>query len=364
MRLSNDAGNDVSAMATGSCSVHGFAACLHHGWAIIRVPWTSGYVMRATARARPNIALIKYWGKSDPDRNLPAVGSISATLDGLYTSMDVEIDGNLPQDDLLVDGMPQPSMLARVSRCLDDVLGADRPPARISSRCNFPIAAGLASSASAFAALVVAANAAGGGACSTAELAQTAGRASGSAARSLYGGYVELDICGQAIAVRPLCAPAEWPLRVVIAVTETGSKSIGSTEAMEISRKTSPFYRLWVEQQADDLAVARDAIANRDFMALAAVAEHNCLKMHSVMWASRPPVSYWNSATLDCMQTVRELQADGVQAFFTIDAGPQVKVFCEPQAADRVRQALSEIGGVHNVMECGIGTAAEIVTDA
>ena len=149
-------------------------------------------IMRATARAQPNIALIKYWGKRDRDRNLPAVGSISLTLDDLYTTMDVELDGGLDRDELRVNGRSAQSMLPRVARCLDTVLGADRLCARVTSESNFPIAAGLASSASSFAALVVAASAAGGRPRSFDELAGLAGRASGSAARSLYGGFVEL----------------------------------------------------------------------------------------------------------------------------------------------------------------------------
>ena len=118
--------------------------------------------MRATAKAQPNIALIKYWGKRDSIRNLPAVGSISLTLDELFTTMDVELDGALEHDELRVNGRPAQSLLSRVTRCLDSVLGAGRKRARVISESNFPIAAGLASSASSFAALVVAASAAGG----------------------------------------------------------------------------------------------------------------------------------------------------------------------------------------------------------
>ena len=113
--------------------------------------------MRATARAQPNIALIKYWGKSDVSRNLPAVGSISITLDTLYTTMSVEFDSSIDEDYLTVNGAVDPEMLPRVSRCLDAVCGKDRARATVASQCNFPIAAGLASSSSAFAALVVAA---------------------------------------------------------------------------------------------------------------------------------------------------------------------------------------------------------------
>ena len=320
--------------------------------------------MRATAIAQPNIALIKYWGKHDVARNLPAVGSISITLSELFTEMNVHLEAELSADTLTVNGEADLAMLPRLSSCIDRVLGGDRPYADIRSRSNFPIAAGLASSASAFAAITVATAAAAGRLLSTAELASLAGRASGSAARSLYGGFVELANTGDDISVRTIAEAKDWPLTVVVAITETGPKAVGSTAAMETSRKTSPFYSSWVEQQEHDLDMARQAISTRDFAKLAAVAEHNCLKMHSVMWSSRPPVVYWNSATMRCLQAVRDLQADGVGVFFTMDAGPQVKAVCLPEHADTVRASLSGIDGVNQVMESALGDGARLVESA
>jgi len=317
--------------------------------------------MRATAIAQPNIALIKYWGKRDLERNLPAVGSISITLRDLFTEMRVELDERLSADKLIVNGSSDETMLPRLSSCLDLVIGGARPRAHIESRCNFPIAAGLASSASAFAAATVAAACAIGQSLSNEALANVAGRSSGSAARSLLGGFVELENRETDIVVRTLCDSGRWPLTVVVAITETAPKAVGSTEAMEISRKTSPFYSNWVERQDQDLQTARDAILKRDFEQLAAIAEHNCLKMHSVMWASRPPMVYWNSATMRCLQTVRKLQGDGHGVFFTIDAGPQVKAVCVPECAADVRSALVATEGVADVMVTGLGDGARLV---
>jgi diphosphomevalonate decarboxylase len=317
--------------------------------------------MRATARAQPNIALIKYWGKRDGNRNLPAVGSISVTLDELFTTMHVELDGALDLDELHVNGRTSPGLLPRVTQCLDSVLGTDRLRARVISESNFPIAAGLASSASSFAALVVAASAAGGRERTTHELARLAGAASGSAARSLYGGFVELRNDGDSIAVQTILDGESWPMRVIAAVTSTAPKPVSSGEAMEASRKTSPFYARWVEEQDSDLSTARDAITARDFGKLASIAEHNCLKMHSVMWASRPPVVYWNAATIACLERVRQLQADGAAAFFTIDAGPQVKVVCLPGDESQVAEALSNTPGVESVLASGIGAGAALM---
>lgn len=317
--------------------------------------------MRATAIAQPNIALIKYWGKRDLERNLPAVGSISVTLRDLFTTMQVELDDRLSCDTLVVNGAVDAAMLPRLSACLDAVVGSRRPRASIVSQSNFPIAAGLASSASAFSAATVAAAKAAGKSFSIAELSSLAGRASGSAARSLHGGFVELKNSGDDILVSTLCESDAWPLTVVVAITESGPKAVGSTAAMEGSRKTSPFYARWVEQQEHDLDMARDAILRRDFGQLAAIAEHNCLKMHSIMWTSRPPTVYWNSATMRCLHTVRKLQGRGLDVFFTMDAGPQVKAICLPEHAEAVQKALAETEGVCDVMVSGLGDAARLM---
>jgi diphosphomevalonate decarboxylase len=320
--------------------------------------------MRATAIAQPNIALIKYWGKRDIARNLPAVGSISITLSELYTEMTVQLEAAFTQDTLRVNGECNAGMLPRISACLDQVVGHERMFASIESRSNFPIAAGLASSASAFAAVTVAAASAADLSPTIASLSRQAGRASGSAARSLYGGFAELTNVTDGIEVASICSADVWPMNVIVAITESGAKVVGSTAAMEISRQTSPFYERWIQQQAGDLDIARSAIQNRDFAALAAIAEHNCLKMHSVMWASRPPTMYWNAATMRCMQTVRQLQDEGCDVFFTIDAGPQVKAVCLPQESRRVRAALARTPGVIDVMQSGLGAGARLLDES
>lgn len=319
--------------------------------------------MQATAIAQPNIALIKYWGKRDIERNLPAVGSISITLSDLFTEVSVELDEKLRADSLMINGVFDEQRLPRMQLCLDNVIGEQRVRARITSQSNFPIAAGLASSASSFAAATVAAAGAAGLSLKVDDLARVAGRASGSAARSFYGGIAELRNCDDTINLNALCNEHSWPLKVVVAITETGPKHTGSTEAMEISRNSSPFYSSWLEQQDGDLQIARTAIEQRDFAALAEIAEHNCLKMHSVMWASRPAIVFWNSVTLQCLQTVRRLQEDGHNVFFTIDAGPQVKAVCLPEDFEAVREALSTTEGVIEIMSSGLGPAARLVAN-
>ena len=317
--------------------------------------------MGASAQAQPNIALIKYWGKRDIEQNLPAVSSLSVTLDSLWTKMSVEFSDALPADNLTVNTATDEKMLPRISACLDLVAGTNRQRASIDSESNFPIAAGLASSASAFAALVVAASEAAGQNNDTLSLARMAGAISGSAARSLFGGFVELQAGESNIDVETIVDAGEWPLTVVIAITEESAKPVSSGEAMIRSATSSPFYSSWIEQQPAELATAREAVLRKDFAQLAAVAEHNCLKMHSVMWGSRPPIVYWNSATLSCMEAVRRMQDDGHAVFFTIDAGPQLKAICLPDEADLVRSALDACFGVVRTMASGLGAGARLL---
>ena len=317
--------------------------------------------MGASAQAQPNIALIKYWGKRDIEQNLPAVSSLSVTLDSLWTKMSVEFSESLSADSLTVNAAADEKMLPRISACLDLVAGTDRPRASIDSESNFPIAAGLASSASAFAALVVAASEAAGQNNDTLSLARMAGAISGSAARSLFAGFVELRAGESNIDVETVVDEGAWPLTVVIAITEESAKPVSSGEAMIRSAESSPFYSSWIEQQPAELATAREAVLHKDFVQLAAVAEHNCLKMHSVMWGSRPPIVYWNSATLSCMEAVRRMQDDGHAVFFTIDAGPQLKAICQPDEADLVRSTLDACSGVVRTMVTGLGVGARLL---
>lgn len=327
--------------------------------------------MQAAAQAQPNIALVKYWGKRDARLNLPAGGSLSITLDALRTRTWVCFDDRLSSDQLSRDGDEDPRELARVSACLDflrERAGVGHR-ARVQTSNSFPTGAGLASSASGFAALAVAGSGALGLDLDPRELSVLARRGSGSAARSIFGGFVEMAAGeradGQDAFASPLLAPQEWPLSVVVAVTSRRAKDTGSSAGMERSRSTSPFYPAWVEAGAGDLAVARRAVSERDFAALAQVSEHSCLKMHATMLSSTPGLIYWSGATVDCLHRIRGLRdRDGAGVFFTVDAGPQVKAVCLPGDVDRVAEALREIPGVESVLTTGLGQGARVVEDA
>lgn len=305
-----------------------------------------------TACAHPNIALIKYWGKAPGPGNVPASPSLSITLAGLTTTTEVILAA---EDAFHLDGVRVDD--AKVTTWLASL--RERypvPPLEIRSSNDFPTAAGLASSASGFAALITAID----GLCrlglTPAARSSLAREASGSAARSVFGGLVALE--GPAWQARQLLAPNAWPMEVVIAITETTRKTTSSSAGMRRSAATSPYYPAWVESTHADYAAALGVIAQRDFEALAELAEHSCLKMHGLMLATRPGLLYWNAATLACLHAVRDLRAGGIPVFFTVDAGPQVKAICLPGSAAAVHRMLEAVPGVRQVVTTGLGEGA------
>jgi len=304
------------------------------------------------AVACSNIALVKYWGKRDAAENLPAAGSLSLTLAELRTRTSVIFDPALPADDFILAGARQAGdALARVSRFLDLV----RPPgahARVVSENNFPTASGLASSASAFAALAHAAARAAGLRLTPRELSALARRGSGSAARSIFGGFVEMRPEGYAV---PLAPPEAWDVRLVVALVGGGAKDVASRAGMEHTQKTSPLYAGFVGSVAEDLAEARAALERRDLAALGEVAERSALTMHASALAARPGIIYWRGATVDALHAVRALRAAGTGAWATIDAGPHVKVLCAPDDAEAVGGALADVPGVTRTLICRPG---------
>jgi diphosphomevalonate decarboxylase len=324
----------------------------------------------ATAVAGTNIALVKYWGKRDAALNLPAAGSLSLTLDGLGTRTTVRFAPTLATDHVVLDGaVAEGRAAARVTAFLDLVRARAGVSARaeVTSVNTVPTASGLASSASGFAALAVAATHAAGMEASPAELSELARRGSGSAARSIFGGFVEMArgerADGRDAVARPLDAAgaAAWDVRLVVALTSAEAKAIGSTEAMERTARTSPYYAAWIASVDDDLTEARAAVARRDLERLGVVAERSALRMHASALAADPGILYWNPATLAAIATVRALRAGGVPAFFTIDAGPHVKVLCATADAPAVVNALSTTPGVLRTVVASSGRGAHIV---
>ena len=323
---------------------------------------------RATARANSNIALIKYWGKRDVRLNLPAVGSISITMEGLYTTTSVHFSKEFTSDQLELNRHPADvESTERVSRFLNIIRANSeiKQKARVVSENNFPTAAGLASSASAFAALAAASARAAGLAVSATKLSELARRGSGSAARSIFGGFVEMHK-GQksdgSDAVAEMLAESNfWNLRILIAITSEASKQTGSTSGMGQSKKSSVYYPAWVETADNDLAAMRRALLQKNFTRVGELSEYSCLKMHALALSGQPGLLYWNGSTVEVIHQIRRLRQSGTEAYFTIDAGPQVKVLCLPEDQDKVEASLKAIPGVIRIIKTRPGQGIRLL---
>jgi diphosphomevalonate decarboxylase len=320
----------------------------------------------ASAIAFANIAFIKYWGNRDETLRLPANGSISMNLDGLTTRTEVVFDERLPCDRLFLDGVEVngPARL-RVSAFLDQVrrLAGLESFAAVRSANNFPTGAGIASSASAFAALSLAASAAAGLQLSEQELSRLARLGSGSACRSVPGGFVEWqpgedDSSSYAFSLAP---PEHWDLVDCVAVVSGSHKPTGSTEGHALA-PTSPLQATRLADAPRRLEACRRAIRERDFSAFADLVELDSNLMHAVMLTSTPPLLYWQPATLGVMQAVSAWRQAGLPACYTVDAGPNVHVLCPVEAAAELTNRLLDLPGVARVLSAKPGGPAMLVS--
>lgn len=325
---------------------------------------------KVKARAHSNIALVKYWGKRDVQLNLPAVASISITLDTLFTETEINIDESFKKDSLILNGeIASENDIRRLSSFLDIIRkksGIDIK-ASVNSINNFPTSAGLASSASSFACLALAASKVMGLKLSDNQLSELARMGSGSAARSIFGGFVEMRLGenedGSDSTAFQLYPKEYWDLTVLIAITSERKKKTGSTDGMESSRLTSPYYLPWVESSAKDMNEMRAAIAKMDFEKIADISEFSCLKMHALALASSPGLIYWNGITVNLMHRIRAMRDEGIPVFFTIDAGPQVKIICPSAYAETVKSAINNEAGIVKIIETKIGGNAFILEE-
>lgn len=299
---------------------------------------------RATCTAHPNIALVKYWGKADTALNLPATGSLSMTLDVFPTVTTVTVDGSLDADEFTLDGIPQTGVPAdRVTRFLDLVrtMAGSAARARVVSYNDVPSAAGLASSASGFAALAGAASAAYGLALAPADLSRLARRGSGSASRSIFPRFALWHAGDDE---RSFAEPIDAPeMAMVIAVVDRAQKPVSSREAMRRTRESSPFYPAWVTSTTDTLADAVAACAAGDLQALGDLAETNALRMHAVIQSCDPPVRYLGPTSVALFDRIAAMRGAGVRVWGTADAGPNVVALCHPDDVDAVREGLGDL---------------------
>jgi diphosphomevalonate decarboxylase len=318
----------------------------------------------ATAQASPNIAFIKYWGNRDNALRIPMNGSISMNLDGLFTQTTVSFQPSLPYDELVINGheVAGPGR-ERVSYILDIIRekAGIQERAEVMTSNNFPSGAGIASSASAFAALARAGSTAAGLILSEKDLSRLARRGSGSAARSIPGGFVEWQAgtSDEDSFAYSIADTDHWRLVDCVAIVSASHKKTGSTEGHAIA-PTSPLQAARVADAPRRLEICREAILNCDFAAFASIVELDSDMMHSVMMTSTPALHYWKPASLEVMNQVRLMRAEGIPACYTVDAGPNVHVICPESEAHLIDRRLREIPGVQNVLVARAGAGAQI----
>lgn len=328
---------------------------------------------KTTVSAPANIAFIKYWGAKDLERALPMNPSISMTLESCVTQCTVEVLDHEGEDEVWLAepdrgfGTPEPEFARRVREHLARIRRwAGREEAvRVATRNSFPTAGGLASSASGFAALTLAAAGAyGKGNASNKELSLLARRSgSGSAARSVLGGYVEWPGPGagdgeeQSYAVE-IADADHWDLHDVIAVVEIGPKTVSSLDGHRRAT-TSPYYAKRQELLPARLEAVRRAIRDRDLDTLGPLLEEEAVDLHLIAMSSHPPIFYWSPGTVAVLRAVRELRQEGLAAWATLDAGANVHVICDEESSDDVADRLESLPAVGFVIQDGVGTGPE-----
>ena len=313
----------------------------------------------ATARAFPNIALVKYWGKQDENLILPVAGSLSLTLDALPTTTTVALDEGAESDAFSLNGaVASADATGRVTRFLDRVreLAGSEARASVVSTNEAPTGAGLASSASGFAALATAAASAYGLDLDRADLSRLARRGSGSASRSLIDGLAVWHAGDDA---QSFAEPVAGPdMRMVIVTVDTAQKAVSSRAAMRRSALTSPFFPAWITSTEESLAAMIEACAADDFTRVGRITESHALRMHAVIQSCDPPIRYLAPTSIAVFDAVAALRDQGLDAYSTADAGPNVAVIVRPEQAEELRDALQGFGSVRLV---GPGAGAELI---
>lgn len=321
---------------------------------------------KATAVAHSNIALVKYWGKGDEKLRLPVNSSAAIALDNLTTTTTVEFYADLKTDQVQLVGEGfEAGEVEKVTKHLDRVreIAKTNLRAKVVSQNSFPKAAGMASSASGFAALTVAAAGAAELNLSERDLSILARQGSGSASRSVPGGVSvwHAGVSSETSFAERIEYPKEWDIRVLLVMAEdTSAKKVGSTEGMALA-STSPYFKTAVGEAEQNIVRLIAAMGQGDWRAFGKVIEDECYRLHMLCMTTTPNILYWRGATIEVFQALLKLRELGVEAFFTVDAGPHVHVVCQGKDAGAVETKLEKLAGVKTIIGCGIGEGARLV---
>jgi diphosphomevalonate decarboxylase len=317
---------------------------------------------KVKARAHANIALVKYWGKQNEEQVIPYNSSLSLTLDKLYTDTIIE---TAYEDEFILNGVSQnKSETGKIFKFADRFrqMSQRKNRIRITSVNNFPTAAGLASSASGFAALAMASNRYFNLNLSKKELSVITRFGSGSATRSLFGGFVIWQ--KDEIPFAYEFDSADWDIAMIVVVINKEKKDVSSKEAMRRTVLTSPYYPAWVESAQSDFEQMKKAIKKRDFTRVGQITYSNALRMHASMMAAEPPVMYMQPKTLEVLNFIENLNNKGLDCFATMDAGPNVKILVRQSQVQMIVNELSVLIDPSDMIMCVVGEGATILDES
>ena len=318
---------------------------------------------QTTAIAHPNFALIKYWGKKESKQNRPAMSSISITVDSMWSKTTIKKNTASKNHRLFINGkeesdlsriLPSIEYLSKISKSDDYLL--------VQSENNFPTASGLASSASGVASFVTAYDAHYNIDLKMSDRIEACILGSGSAPRSLIGGFVFMDH-NEDYKCNQILKKSDWPLDVLICIASINPKTTSSRVGMEISRETSPMYQKWLDINNEHINSALKSLKEKNLVDLAKVTEENCELMHKVMESSIPSIHYRNDLTHDCIAETMNLRASGHSLFYTIDAGPQVKIICEPKSSEFIKKRIMEETDINEIIHTRIGESPRVINE-
>ncbi|AKP66591.1 diphosphomevalonate decarboxylase [Companilactobacillus ginsenosidimutans] len=321
--------------------------------------------MTKTARAYTNIALIKYWGKKNKKLKLPYTNSLSLTLDKFYTDTKSSVIDN-DEDIVSLNGeILDFKKSLRIKRYLDVVrkMYDFDEHLKIESVNHVPLSAGFASSASGFAALAASINSTMKLNLTNRQISTLARNGSGSASRSIYGGFVEWHAGNDndSSYSEPIDENPKTDIVLLSVVISEAEKTISSTNGMELSVNTSPFYTNWSTLVASEIIEIKQAIAQNDLQKIGEISEHNALSMHALTLSANPPFTYFAPETIKIIQIVKALRQKGILAYVTIDAGPNVKIICSNESVNKVKNYINEQLPKVSTFEAHIGKGIQYI---
>ena len=297
---------------------------------------------RSIVKSYANIAIIKYWGKKDPIKMIPATSSISLTLENLFTETEISfisreeaIEKTGQASDLLyINGeLQNEEQIKKITKVINLFRDDRSQLVKIDTTNNMPTEAGLSSSSSGLSAAIKACNKLFDKNLSREELAQISKFASGSSSRSFFGpvGMWDKDT-GEVSEVK-----TDLKLAMIVLVLNEEKKIISSRKGMALCMETSTSFDEWIRQSEIDFENMKRYLSEGDFLKVGELTEENALRMHETTKNANPPFTYLTEKSFEAMEYVKELRKQGEKCYFTMDAGPNVKVLCLEEDFERLK---------------------------